>query len=100
LQSIPFHVCECVLHLSFCPAHCFPNNWKIDGNYPPVGGQRNSFLVEITAEIGAPISESARAGYFLRTSPNRRSWLRPPGNAEARKTQKIKAIGGASYTSP
>jgi hypothetical protein len=33
------------------------------------------FLVEITAEIGAPISESARAGYFLRTSPNRSSAL-------------------------
>jgi len=23
---------------------CFPNNWKIDGDYPSAGGQRNSFL--------------------------------------------------------
>jgi hypothetical protein len=44
IQSIPFHVCECVLHLSFCPTHGFPNNWKINGDYPPPGGQRNSFL--------------------------------------------------------
>jgi hypothetical protein len=34
--------------LSFCPAHGFPNNWKIDGDYPPAGGQCNSFLAEFT----------------------------------------------------
>jgi hypothetical protein len=31
----------------------FPNNWKIDGDYPPAGGQRNSFLgKEDVAQIG------------------------------------------------
>jgi hypothetical protein len=59
LQTIPFHIYEFVSHLSFCQAHCFPNNWKIDGDYPPPVGQRNS---------------------FLRNSP---------GNAEARRTQRI-----------
>jgi hypothetical protein len=49
LQLILFHVCECVSHLGFRPAHGFPNNWKIDGDYPPAGGQRNSFLAEFTA---------------------------------------------------
>jgi hypothetical protein len=44
LQPILFHVCECVSHLSFRPAHGFPNNWKIDGDYPPPGGQCNSFF--------------------------------------------------------
>jgi hypothetical protein len=28
----------------------FPNNWKIDGDYPPAGGQCNSFLEEIHRE--------------------------------------------------
>jgi hypothetical protein len=48
LQSILFQVCECASHLSFHPAHCFPNHWKFDGDYPPDGGQRNSFFVEFT----------------------------------------------------
>jgi hypothetical protein len=50
---IQIHSCECVSHLSFCPAHGFPNNWKIDGDYPPAGGQRNSFFGEKdVAQIG------------------------------------------------
>jgi hypothetical protein len=32
------------------PAHGFPNNWKFDGDYPPAGGQRNSFFAEFTSK--------------------------------------------------
>jgi hypothetical protein len=49
--------------LSFCPAHSFPNNWKIDGDYPPAGGQCNSFLAEFTGKRrGAENAENRRAG--------------------------------------
>jgi hypothetical protein len=50
-----------MLQLSFRPARCFPNNWKMDGDYPPDGGQCNSFLGGIHRGIGAPISESAQS---------------------------------------
>jgi hypothetical protein len=29
-------------YLGCGPAHGFPNHWKMDGDYPPAGGQRNS----------------------------------------------------------
>jgi hypothetical protein len=67
LQPILFHVCECVSHLSFHPAHGFPNNWKIDGDYPPAGGQCNSYLWEFTGKRNLTLRH-----LFLPLLPKRR----------------------------
>ena len=45
----------------FVSVFCFPNNWKINGDYPPPGGQCNSFLVYMSF---SPTDEKCQRIFF------------------------------------
>jgi hypothetical protein len=44
---------------------CFPNNWKINGDYPPVGGKRNPYFDGTTVGHDIPNCSSGRKSALI-----------------------------------